>query len=140
MGHANPVVQSGRSTTRRRGSRSFAPSFSVSTSVGCGTDSCLDRRGGCGPLQPMPTDMEIAGIVVDGLAVIELADRLLYAGHMDTAALLLIAHAHGDERVELNLEDREAVIEVLGDTPDTLAELRDALLVEQMSRSLGQMA
>ena len=43
----------------------------------------------------MPTDMEIAGIAVDGLAVIELADRLLHAGHMDTAALLLIAHACG---------------------------------------------
>ena len=33
----------------------------------------------------MPTDMEIAGIEVGGLAVIELADRLLHAGHMDTS-------------------------------------------------------
>ena len=72
----------------------------------------------------MPINMEIAGIAVDGLAVIELADRLLHAGHMDTAVLLLIAHACDDERVGLNVEDREAVLDVLVDPPDGLAELR----------------
>ena len=88
----------------------------------------------------MPTDIEIAGIAVDGLAVIELADRLLHAGHMDTAALLLIADDAGDERVGLDIRDRDAIIDVLGDTPDTLAELHGALVVEQMSRTLGNLA
>ena len=70
----------------------------------------------------MPTDIEIAGIAVDGLAVIERADRLLHAGHMDTAALVLIADDAGDERVRLDIRDRDAIIDVLGDPPDTLAE------------------
>ena len=78
--------------------------------------------------------MEIAGIAVDGLAVIELADRLLHAGHMDTAALLLIAHACGDERVGLNIDDREAVLAVLRDPPDGLYELRRALMFERVGR------
>ena len=80
----------------------------------------------------MPTDMEIAGIAVDGLAVIELADRLLLAGHMDTAALLLIADACDDERVGVNSKDREAVLAVLHDPPDGLCELRRALMVEHV--------
>ena len=92
------------------------------------------------PTTPMPTDMEIAGVAVDGLAVIELADRLLRAGHMETAALLLIAHAAGDERVGLDPRDRGAIIDVLGDPPDALAELHDVLVLEHMSRSLGSMA
>jgi hypothetical protein len=83
--------------------------------------------------------MELAGIAVDRLAVLELAERLSYAGHTHTAALLFISDASGDERVALSIEDREAIINVLGDTPDTLAELCDVLVVEQMSRSLGQM-
>jgi hypothetical protein len=87
----------------------------------------------------MPTDMEIAGVAVDRLAVIELADRLLHAGHMDTAALLL-AYACDDERVALNIEDREAVIDVLADTPDTLAELFEVLVLEHMYRALESVA
>ena len=67
----------------------------------------------------MRTDMEIAGIAVDRLADLELTDRLLHSGHMDTAALVLIADAAGDERVGLDIRDRDAIIDVLGDTPDT---------------------
>jgi hypothetical protein len=63
--------------------------------------------------------MEIAGIAVDRLADLELADRLLHAGRIDTAALVLIADAVGDERVGLDIRDRDAIIDVLGDTPDT---------------------
>ena len=94
--------------------------------------------------------MELAGIRIERLAVLELAERLGHARHSDTAALLLIADATGDERVALDIRDREAIIDVLGDTPDTLAvlgdtpdtlaELYDVLVNEQMSRSLGQMA
>ncbi len=67
----------------------------------------------------MRTDMEIAGIAVDRLADLELADRRLHSGDMDTAALVLIADAAGDERVGLDNSDRDAIIDVLGDTPDT---------------------
>ena len=84
--------------------------------------------------------MELAGITVDRLAVLELAERLTHAGYLDTAALLLIANASGDERVGLSISDREAIIDVLGETPDTLAELYGVLVVEHMGRSLGSMA
>jgi hypothetical protein len=51
--------------------------------------------------------MEIAGIAVNRLAVLGLAERLVHAGHMETAALLLIAHACGDERVGLSIKDQK---------------------------------
>jgi hypothetical protein len=84
--------------------------------------------------------MEIAGVAVDRLAILELAERLTHAGHMDTAGLLLIADASGDERVGLNIKDREAIIDVFDDVPDNLAELHGVLVIEQMSRTLGRMA
>jgi hypothetical protein len=84
--------------------------------------------------------MELAGIEIDRLAVLELAKRLTRAGHMDTAALLLIADASGDERVGLSIKDREAIIDVLDNPPHTLAELHGVLVVEHMSRSLDSMA
>ncbi len=59
------------------------------------------------------------GVILD---VLELAERLARAAHTDTVALLLIAQRCGDERVALSIEDREAIIDVLADTPDTLAE------------------
>jgi hypothetical protein len=84
--------------------------------------------------------MELAGIAVDDLDVLELAERLARAGHTDTVALLLIAMRFGDEQVALNNEDREAIIDVLADTPDTLAELHDGLVLEQMYSALDSMA
>jgi hypothetical protein len=84
--------------------------------------------------------MELAGITIDRLAVLELAERLGHARHSETAALLLMADAVGDERVALNISDREAIIDVLGDRPDALAELYEVLVLEHMGRSLGQMA
>ena len=82
--------------------------------------------------------MELAGIALDDLDVLELAERLARAAHTDTVALLLIAQRSGDEQVALNIRDREAIIDVLGDTRDTLAELYDVLVNEH--RSLGQVA
>jgi hypothetical protein len=84
--------------------------------------------------------MEIAGVAVDPVAVVELAERLSYAGHLDTAALLLTADASGEERVGLSILDREAVIDVFDDVPDNLAELHGVLVIEHMSRTLGRMA
>ena len=85
--------------------------------------------------------MEIAGIAVERLAALALAERLTHAGDMETAALLLIADAAGDERVALSIRDREEIINVLGDdVPDSLAELHGVLVIEHMGRSLGTMA
>ena len=60
--------------------------------------------------------------------------------YMDTAALLLMADASGDERVGLSIKDREAIMDVLDGVPDNLAELHSVLVVEQMSRTLDTMA
>ena len=84
--------------------------------------------------------MELAGIVVNRFAVLDLAERLSQAGHKDTAAELLIADAAGDVRVALSIEDREAIIDVLGDRPDALAKLYEVLVVEHISRARGTMA
>jgi hypothetical protein len=84
--------------------------------------------------------MELAGITVDRSDIFELADRLIQANHPNTAVLLLTPRAADDERVELDNRDREALIAVLADTPDTLGELYDALVLEQVSRSLGHVA
>jgi hypothetical protein len=69
-----------------------------------------------------------------------LAARLTDAGHVDTAAHLLIADACGEERVGLSIWDREAVLAVLCDPPLGLCELRGALLSEHVSRAYGTMA
>ncbi len=84
--------------------------------------------------------MELAGIAVDRLAVLELAERLTRAGYMDTAALLLIADASGDDRVGFSIKDREAVLDVLDDPPAGLCELRGALISERVGRVRGQIA
>jgi hypothetical protein len=83
--------------------------------------------------------MELAGIAVDRPDVFDLADRLIQAGHTDTAVLLLTPRAD-DEQVELDNRDREALIDVLDNTPDTLGELYDALVIARLSRSLGHVA
>jgi hypothetical protein len=64
--------------------------------------------------------MELAGIAVDRPDVFDLADRLIQAGHTDTAVLLLTPRAD-DERVELDNRDREALIDVLDTHPTLLA-------------------
>jgi len=84
--------------------------------------------------------MELAVLSLPRLDVLELAERLTHAGHVDTAARLLIADACREERVALSLRDREAVISVLRDAPAGLCELRGALLGEQVGRALGTMA
>ncbi len=84
--------------------------------------------------------MELAGIAVDHLDVLELAERLARAARTDTVALLLIAQRSGDERVALSIEDREAIIGVLGDAPGALAELHHVLLFEHMYYALDSVA
>ena len=80
--------------------------------------------------------MEIAGIAVDAFAVLELAERLVNAGHGHAAALLLSAQASGDERVWLSIGDRDAVLAVLHEPPDELRELRGALVVDRLDEAI----
>ena len=67
--------------------------------------------------------MELAGIAVERLAVLALAERLAYAGHPETAALLLIADANNDERVGLTYETakRSSMCSAIRPTPTSTA-------------------
>jgi hypothetical protein len=53
--------------------------------------------------------VELAGIEIARLALLELAELLTFGGP-DTAAVLLIADAKGNERVSVS--DREAILNV----------------------------
>jgi hypothetical protein len=84
--------------------------------------------------------VELAGIVVDRLAVLELAERLSQGGHDDTAMLLRVADAIQVGRLGLTVEDREVIIGTLDDAPPGLQELRGVLLDEHVARVGGEMA
>ena len=71
--------------------------------------------------------MELAGIAVDPVDVFELADRLIAGRSSEYRGAASPPRVAGD-RVELDVRDREALIAVLNDTPDTLTELYDALV------------
>jgi uncharacterized protein (DUF1778 family) len=70
----------------------------------------------------------LAGIPVDDRLVLELAGRLRDAGFDDTAATLEDAYDTERRVVALTVPDREAIVRVLDDPPDELAELRGVLL------------
>ena len=74
--------------------------------------------------------MKLAGVSVNAIAVLELAERLVHAGHWETAALLLDAQAAGAGRVGFSTKDREALLAVLREPPHKLRELRGALVVD----------
>jgi hypothetical protein len=63
--------------------------------------------------------LELAGITVNRLAVLELAERLAYAGHMDTAALLLIADEFvtDESRSTSKIEKRSSTCWAIHRTP-----------------------
>ncbi len=84
--------------------------------------------------------VDLAGIQIAHLDVLELADRLVLADQTEIASLLLIADAAGDPRVDLTITDREHILAVLVDAPDGLLELRAALLAEHVARTRGDMA
>ena len=74
--------------------------------------------------------MLLAGIELDSEDVIWLATELIVTRHSDTAAALLHADAEGTD-VALTVDQRAALLEVLDDPPQRLAQLRAALLDEQ---------
>ena len=62
--------------------------------------------------------IEVAGIQVRRHLMIEVAHRLVLAGELKTATRVLDGLAHND-RVTLEIADREAILRVLEDCPTT---------------------
>lgn len=80
--------------------------------------------------------MKLAGIVVNALGVLGLAELLVHGGHWETAAFLLDAQAAGAKRVGLSTKDREAILAVLPEPPEELCELRRALVVDRLGEAI----
>jgi len=72
----------------------------------------------------------LAGIPVLDRDVLELTRRLRASGFVDTAETLELAYDMERHVAALTIPDREAVVRVLEDCPDELAELRGVLLRE----------
>jgi hypothetical protein len=75
-------------------------------------------------------EMELAGIQLSDVLVLELADRLRRAGHDATADRLQAAIATSSAVTALPDEDRAAIIDVLDVPPSGLVSLRNRLLEE----------
>jgi hypothetical protein len=82
----------------------------------------------------MIAPMMLAGIPVADRHVLELARRLRSAALNDAAERLEDAYDREAKIVALTVAEREAIISVLNDCPDGLAELRATLLVEHSWR------
>jgi hypothetical protein len=82
--------------------------------------------------------MMLAGVDVPGNLVLELAGLLRDGGFMDTADTL--EHAYDSERriVALSIASREAILRVLDDPSEGLAELRGVLLQKHEWRVPGR--
>jgi hypothetical protein len=76
----------------------------------------------------------LAGIPVDDRLVLELARLLREAELNSTAEVLEDAYDHERHVVALTVPNREAIVRVLEDCPDELAELRGVLLREHAWR------
>ena len=79
--------------------------------------------------------MRLAGVSVPEKHVALLAEFLLAAGFEDTADVLLLGLDAGQDLVALSIQDREAIVRVLDDPPDVLAELRRVLLRDHERRA-----
>ena len=78
--------------------------------------------------------MIVAGVSVRDEDVLDLFQRLLEAGFEDTADALAVALDAGQRLVGLTVQDRDAILRVLGEAPIGLAELRGVLLRENEGR------
>ena len=75
--------------------------------------------------------MFLAGVEVRDGALLELARRVRKAGFEATADKLELAWSRQDKTLSLETADREALLNVLADGPDELADLGSVLLQEQ---------
>ena len=80
--------------------------------------------------------MFLAGVQVRDGIVLELARRLRDGQFVDTADKLEHAWSQEAEQVALETDDRQALLSVLADGPEELADLRSVLLQEH-ERNLG---
>jgi hypothetical protein len=78
--------------------------------------------------------VRLAGVSVPETYVALLAELLIAAGLEDTADVLLLALDAGQDLVALSIQDREAMLRVLDDPPQGLAELQGVLLAEHERR------
>ncbi len=78
--------------------------------------------------------MQLAGIPVRDVLVLDIALRLRRADYANTADMLEAAVATERQIVALTIHDREAILAVLDDPPDGLAELRSVLVAEHAWR------
>jgi hypothetical protein len=78
--------------------------------------------------------VRLAGLSVREGSVAALAELLLAAGFEDTGDTLLVALDAEQDLVALSIADREAILRVLDNPPESLAELRGVLLAEHEAR------
>lgn len=78
--------------------------------------------------------MQLAGFAVDDEHVLELVELLRDAGYDETAERLRWAVRYGDELIGLRIADRLAILDVLDDAPEGLADLRGVLTSEHRWR------
>jgi len=78
--------------------------------------------------------VELAGFAVDDELVLDLVELLRDAGYDETAERLKWAVRYGDELVGLRIADRLAILDVLDDAPEGLADLRGVLTSEHRWR------
>ena len=81
--------------------------------------------------------MFLAGVDVREGVLLELARRVRKAGFSDTAEKLEASWRDEDRMLALETDDREALLQVLSDGPDELAELRSVLLQEHERKLAG---
>ena len=81
--------------------------------------------------------MFLAGVDVREGVLLELARRVRKAGFGDTAATIEASWRDEDRMLALETDDREALLQVLADGPDELAELRSVLLQEHERKLAG---
>lgn len=74
--------------------------------------------------------IEVAGIRVPRVAMLEVAHRLVLGGKSDAAGRVLSGLVEGD-RITLDGPSREAVLAVLNDPPALLGQLREVLSSER---------
>ena len=78
----------------------------------------------------------LAGVQVRDGIVLDLARRLRDAQFLDTADKLERAWSQEDAQVALEADDRRALLSVLADGPEELADLR-SVLIQEHERNLG---
>ena len=81
--------------------------------------------------------MFLAGVDVREGVLLELARRVRKAGFGDTAEKLEASWRDEDRMLALETDDREALLQVLADGPDELAELHSVLLQEHERKLAG---